>query len=99
MNNNSTMAKRLTFTLNDGQQAQLRAFSRGSALQRDAKEARDWWGQVAHLNGIDPGSIIHSSIDSTKFTALPIGHGKHWCWPSPLQMIVRPEQVLKVSKL
>lgn len=45
-----------------------------------------FWRQVAKRLGIDVGTIlaVPSGDRTIMFSALPTGHGKHWCWPSPL---------------
>jgi hypothetical protein len=45
-------------------------------------EALDFWGRVAYVRGLDPATIIS---EAGKFTALPMGHGHHWCYPSKLK--------------
>lgn len=45
-------------------------------------EALAFWARVARRRELDPESVIS---DGLKFTALPVGHGKHWCWPLALQ--------------
>lgn len=42
-----------------------------------------FWKSVAERRGLDPKTII--TYEPGTFTALPLGHGKHWCWPSPLR--------------
>lgn len=51
------------------------------------EEGHAWafWGDVAHSRGLDPYSIIGDTRDGTKFTAMPYGHGKDWCFPLPIK--------------
>jgi hypothetical protein len=44
-----------------------------------------FWRRVASRCDVDPGTIISVTGNRYKFTALPICHGKWWCWPSPLE--------------
>ena len=44
--------------------------------------AAAFWGKVAASRGLDPKSIIS---DAPKYTGLPKGHGKQWCFPAPLK--------------
>ena len=46
--------------------------------------AVDFWGTVAEDRGLDAKSIICYLERPDEFTALPVGHGKHWCWPMQL---------------
>ena len=46
-----------------------------------------FWKKAAFDRGLDPASVISNGY---KFTALPEGHGKHWCFPSPLQCKRKP---------
>jgi hypothetical protein len=46
---------------------------------------RFWWG-VARSRGLDYTTIIGQSGDCMSFTALPLGHGRHWCFPSALKL-------------
>lgn len=52
--------------------------------------AFDFWRKVATRLGVDPKTIIHDFIDRRKFTGLPAGHGKWWCFPIPLECLKRP---------
>lgn len=48
--------------------------------------AFEFWRKVAARLDVDPETILaHPCGDRSKFTALPFGHGKWWCWPSPLE--------------
>jgi hypothetical protein len=40
---------------------------------------------------LDPKSVIH--VSGMVFSALPVGHGKAWCWPLPLKCLYVPEVV------
>lgn len=41
-----------------------------------------FWQRVAYVRDLDYTTII---ARAPHFTALPLGHGKHWCFPSPLK--------------
>ena len=51
-----------------------------------------FWNAVARRCGVDSASII-ADIGRPSFTALPIGHRKHWCHPLPLACKARPDLV------
>ena len=61
-----------------------------AALRADPADAWHFWWRAALARGLDPGSLVTAAPD---FTGLPAGHGRHWCWPSPLQCKQRPEEV------
>ena len=46
-------------------------------------EAYAFWRSVAHDRGLDYRTIISMPNRWDEFTALPLGHGKEWCWPMP----------------
>ena len=56
-------------------------------LQPIPGEAVSFWKRMAWIRKLDPETVISSS---TKFTALPLGHGKHWCFPVPLLCKYQP---------
>ena len=45
-------------------------------------EAIRFWAQAAKTRNLDPKSVISAG---RTFTALPEGHGKHWCFPVSLK--------------
>ena len=53
----------------------------------DAGVAFAFWRQVAVARKLDPKTVIS---DGATFTALPEGHGQHWCWPLPLKCKKQP---------
>ena len=63
---------------------ELRKFQRLAPFQG---EAVAFWSWVARSRNLDPKSIISNGQN---FTALPIGHGKHWCFPTPLKCKNKP---------
>lgn len=68
------------------------------ALQyRNLLDYRAFWQLVAEKRGLDPESILHLLVNdslSRHFTALPLGHGKPWCWPIyPLKCEKRPHEI------
>lgn len=88
---------RQSFTLTEAEQM---AFARLCARSRfhDAADVWRFWRSVAQARGLDPASIIGNSVDPDgSFTALPLGHGKHWCWPAPLHVKKPPELVYPVN--
>lgn len=47
----------------------------------------DFWNSIAFVLALDPKSIIG---EGGKFSGLPVGHGKQWCYPHALQARHRP---------
>jgi hypothetical protein len=47
----------------------------------------EFWAKVANARSVDRKTIISEGI---KFSALPLGHDKHWCWPIPLKCKKKP---------
>lgn len=85
--------KRQTHTLMDQEQL---VFGRLRAIYHGAGAADIWrfWRSVASARGLDPETIIGNLGHPEIFSALPLGHGKHWCWPMPLKCGVNPETVI-----
>jgi len=75
--------KRESYTLTPDE---IKEFRR---LPLDYGHAFEFWHKVAYTRGLDHKTIIGTE---TNFTALPLGHGAHWCWPSPLKCISPPKQ-------
>lgn len=46
----------------------------------DEGAAFRFWCKVAAARKLDPATIIATD---EQFTALPLNHNKHWCWPMP----------------
>jgi hypothetical protein len=53
-------------------------------------EALAFWSYVARVRGLDPTTVISNGLN---FTALPSGHGKHWCYPTKLKCSKKPVYV------
>jgi hypothetical protein len=67
---------------------ELRKFNRIPPFQN---EALGFWSWVARSRGLDPETVIsESNSQQVRFTALPIGHGKAWCYPMPLKCKKKP---------
>jgi hypothetical protein len=49
-------------------------------------EAIKFWTGAAIARGLDYKTIIGNTQDHASFTALPVGHGKHWCYPALLKV-------------
>lgn len=75
---------RKTFELNEIERA---AFKRLRPIQ---DEAVSFWNRAAIRRRLDPESVISSS---NTFSALPLGHDKHWCWPLHLKCRKKPASV------
>jgi hypothetical protein len=56
-----------------------------------------FWRAVAKRRGLDYSTILGNPYDRSKFTALPLGHGEHWCWPSPLKCAKPPADFSAVN--
>jgi hypothetical protein len=52
--------------------------------QADGSAALKFWAQVADSRGLDPKSLLGTDRAS-KFSGLPKGHSKHWCYPVSLK--------------
>lgn len=76
---------RQLYTLTEEERDAFLSLSRRQ-LHADGKPVWDFWRAVADARGLDYESIIGNPNDWTKFTAFPLGHGKHWCWPSALNV-------------
>lgn len=50
-------------------------------------DALAFWAKVAQVRNLDPKSML---TNGKTFTALPVGHGKHFCWPLSLQCKKKP---------
>lgn len=75
--------KRQTYRLTP---AERLAFAKlGHGWPPNVAEVHRFWGDVGHARGLDPATIIGVPYEPHAFTALPQGHGKHWCWPLPLK--------------
>ena len=74
--------KRQTFTLD---RHEIDAFNR---LPLRDGDAFTFWRSVAVARNLDYKTILNGLIPY-EFSALPLGHGKPWCWPMPLKMSKR----------
>jgi hypothetical protein len=63
--------------------AERLAFAKLRPLYDASSVFRFWWA-VARARCLDGTTIIGMPGDPHAFTALPLDHGKHWCWPKPL---------------
>ena len=66
-------------------------------LPKEPEVAFNFWRRIAAEQGLDPATILLEQDYTT--TGLPLGHGKHWCWPYPLVCKDSPEKQLKYLKL
>ena len=48
-------------------------------------EAYAFWRGVAYDRGLDYQTILGIEGRPQEFTALPMGHSKHWCYPLTLK--------------
>ncbi len=79
--------KRETYTLTPDE---IKEFKR---LPLDYGHAFEFWQKVAYTRGLDHKTII-GSIPTTdnNFSALTLGHGKHWCYPVSIKCASPPKQ-------
>ena len=56
-----------------------RAFRR---LPPEPEVAIEFWGGVAHRRGLDYTTLI---TVAPKFSGMPYGHNRPWCWPMKLK--------------
>jgi hypothetical protein len=49
-----------------------------------------FWRSVALARELDYTTIMGLNGNPHRFTALPLGHGQAWCYPSPLKLLKRP---------
>ena len=62
-------------------------------IQPVADAAWEFWRSLGRRYGFDYRTVMSSRVDgyaSRKFTALPLGHTKHWCWPMELKCKNKP---------
>jgi|SRR5882672_3563202 len=71
---------RQTYTLSPEEREEF------AALWPQDTKAFKFWRTVAVKRGLDYTTIIGSEHSMYSFTAMPTGHGKHWCWPEPLEV-------------
>lgn len=77
---------RVTVTLEPDEQVEF------GRLRKWPGAAFAFWRRVCGRRGLDPKTLIG-------FTALPIGHGKHWCWPySPHGLAVIPDWIKREAE-
>lgn len=50
-----------------------------------------FWKEVALARGLDPDTVLGYG---SKATALPLGHGKHWCYPALLKCRNTAQEIL-----
>lgn len=53
------------------------------ALRGYPSVAFGFWARLCAERGLDASTVITQA--GYKFSALPAGHGQHWCWPFPLR--------------
>ena len=78
------IVQRLHFTLTAEERERFRIVCHARWPQEGY--ASRFWKSVAEARGLDPATVIGSTVDPCSFTGLPEGHGKHWCWPSALNL-------------
>jgi hypothetical protein len=61
----------------------------------NAEDIWRFWGGVAVARGLDPKSVMCKGTDRESFTALPLGYGKDWCFPSSLKVAAPPAFVVE----
>jgi hypothetical protein len=71
--------------------AEWQALPQESSEQDRAMGAWMFWNRVARARGVDSASLLATHVPNT-FTALPLGHGKAWCWPQAIKCKRLPEE-------
>lgn len=62
-------------------------------LKPELGEAWEFWGEVCYIRGLDYASMMGNVDKPNEFTALPLNHGKHWCYPYTLKCSKDPATV------
>jgi hypothetical protein len=60
------------------------------ALNRCGDDPFAFWREVCARRGLDAATVIGGVGGA--FTALPVGHGRHWCWPMALRCRSAPPE-------
>jgi hypothetical protein len=60
---------------------------RFNAIRPDLGAAMAFWREVAESRGLDPASLFTTN---NVVSGLPVGHGKHWCWPHEFYLKHKP---------
>jgi len=60
------------------------------ALRPQSQVAFDFWRRLCAKLGLDSKTVI--TYPNYRFSALPLGHDKHWCWPHALGCKTAPEK-------
>jgi hypothetical protein len=55
-----------------------------------SQDAWVFWNKVCWARGLDSASLIGWNTVPGQFSALPLGHKLHWCFPTPLKCKRRP---------
>ena len=58
--------------------------------------ALEWWRLKALSVGLDSSTLLMCD-DGWRFTGLPLGHGKHWCYPIELKCRYKPPVEIEVK--
>lgn len=61
---------------------EIEQFNRLRPLQG---EAVSFWKRVSIKRGLDYKTTLSNLDEPYTFTGMKIGHGKHWCYPSPIK--------------
>ena len=86
------MTTRSTYRLTADELDALNALWPLPRFVTDSGRTWEFWRWVAAARGLDYTTIIGKPFVRDTFTALPLGHGKHWCWPSPLNLQKPPPE-------
>ena len=78
---------RLTYALTPEERQEFQA------LWPQETKAIKFWQAVADSRGLDYTTIMGVEGKPYSFTAMMMGHGKHWCWPEPLEVTVAPKHL------
>lgn len=55
-----------------------------------------FWNKVCRARALDSASLL-SGLVPDQFSALPLGHTLHWCYPMPLRCKKSPPEFVSVQ--
>ena len=78
------------YELTDEELAELKALRDDYTDEERGLDAWGFWFKVCKTRGLDSATAIAGHVRG-QFSALPLGHNRHWCYPSPLKCAKAPE--------
>jgi hypothetical protein len=90
---------RKKYRLTTAELDEWRNLPQDSTDQDRALDAWQFWNRVCWARGIDGASMLAGHMPD-QFTAMAIGHGRHWCHPQALRCKRPPEDFeLKITEV